>query len=239
MHDAPHTPQRILHLSDLHIAETPRSAEILRLLPSALSAYLGASAGPPVASIFITGDVFDTSDYDRPTAMARFGALYAALMTALPAPVPVVLLPGNHDRRKSGVIGPHDPSLFVALAAAVETSRRAPVFVAGRQGTRAELVPRVDHGTVAHVATYDSTVLRKGLFSAGGDLRREDLLWLVSSLSRTPYPHAPLFLLTHHHITRRRSPTWGAWTCRDAARSPAGRSRRSCRPSSRTRTARS
>jgi 3',5'-cyclic AMP phosphodiesterase CpdA len=192
--------RRIVHLSDLHIAETTESKGILRRLPAALAAYLRTADGPPVASIFVTGDVFDSSDYDPPTAMARFVELYRALMAAFPAPVPVVLLPGNHDRRKAGVIGPHDRSLFVALAAAAQREKLAPVFVAGRQGTRAERVPPVEHGTAAHVATYDSTVLVRGYFSAGGDLRREDLLWLIATLSGGAGPHAPLFLLTHHHI---------------------------------------
>jgi 3',5'-cyclic AMP phosphodiesterase CpdA len=198
--DTARTAQRIVHLSDLHIAETARSAGILRHLSGALSAYLRENPGPPVVSIFLTGDLFDSSDYDRPAAMNRFGDLYRSLMKVLPAPVPFVLLPGNHDRRKAGVIGPHDPSLFRQVARAAEKEKLAPVFVAGLKETRAELVTAADHGTAAQVATYDSTVLLKGCFSAGGELRQEDLLWLIASLSRAHNPQAPLFLLTHHHI---------------------------------------
>jgi 3',5'-cyclic AMP phosphodiesterase CpdA len=194
------SPQRIIHISDLHIAETPRSAEILRQLPSALSTYLRTSAGPAVASVFITGDIFDSSDYDRTTAMARFADLYGSLMAALPRPVPVIVLPGNHDRRKAGVIGGHDPTLFLALVDAAKAVQQAPVFVAGGHRIRAEIVPLANHGTTAYVSTYDSTVLWKGLFSAGGELRQDDLLWLLSSLNRARDLEAPLILLTHHHL---------------------------------------
>jgi len=190
------TPQRVLHLSDLHIAETDDSRRILGHLPGALSKYLKANPDPALASIFITGDVFDTSDYERTTAMARFTELYTALMAALPAPVPVVLLPGNHDRRKFGVMRDNDPSLFRHLGDATQ-AMNPPVL---RQQIRAEVVPPANHRLGAEVATYDSTVLLKGKFSAGGELRQDDLLWLLASLSRSPRPEAPLVLLTHHHL---------------------------------------
>ncbi len=119
---------------------------------------------------------------------------------ALPDPVPVVLLAGNHDRRRGGILGPHDPTLFDALAVASASVKRAPVFVAGRLPRRAERVPQEVHRTRASVATYDATVLLRGLFSAGGEVRQEDLLWLVSTLPREPEPRAPLLLLMHHHL---------------------------------------
>ncbi|HXX66001.1 MAG TPA: metallophosphoesterase [Polyangiaceae bacterium] len=196
--ESPLEAARIVHLSDLHIADTRRSRQILGFLPAAVGSYLRIAGAPP-RCILVTGDVFDTSALDRTEAMDRFVRFYLSLMSALDTPVPLVLLPGNHDRRKMGVIGPHDPTLFDALAAAAASVQSAPIFVGGRAMRLAELVPRAVHRTGLHVATYDSTVLRTGLFSAGGEVRQDDLLWLLASVIGSG-GDAPLLLLMHHHL---------------------------------------
>jgi 3',5'-cyclic AMP phosphodiesterase CpdA len=216
---------RILHLSDIHIAGTSQSDAILDVLPHAVRTAV--ADGPPIACIFVTGDVFDSSTMDRTDAMARFLRLHEALAKVLPA-VPSVVLPGNHDRRGSGLFGPHDPGLFDALRDAAKATR-APVFVAGcDEPRRAQLVPPDSHGLPVLVATYDSTVLLKGKISAGGDLRQDDFLYLasVAGTKHTSRTDVPLLLLVHHHliptpltdvgrVNTKGRPFWQRWLVHD------------------------
>lgn len=184
---------RILHLSDLHIAVERESIEIQEALGIAVRKVL---AGQSLDAVCITGDVFDSSDASTDEVIALFFELHAAMLAAH-GPVPTIVVPGNHDRRRSGVFGPHDSVLFSELSAACKR-RGVAVYVAGCRGPqRAEIVPAGLHGLDAIVATYDSTVLNRGWISAGGDIRQDDLLYLASRVG----PGAqPLLLLTHHHL---------------------------------------
>lgn len=98
--------------------------------------------------------------------------------------VPTVVLPGNHDRRRAGIVGPHRPKLFLALRDAVDPKR---VHVAGcATPILAEIVPDGFHGLDAHVVAFDSTYLPRGLFSAGGIIRHENILRVAAALAEDP-----------------------------------------------------
>jgi hypothetical protein len=116
---------------------------------------------------------------------------------ALGPGVPTIVLPGNHDRRWRGIVGPHRTRLFDALRDAVDP--RA-VYVAGcRPPFLAEIVPPEFHGLPADIVAYDSTVLPRGWVSAGGNIRQEDLLYAHSQLTGGRADRL-LILLVHHHI---------------------------------------
>jgi len=84
---------RIAHLSDLHLARGPLAAEPAAALAAALGRALALEPRPDC--LVITGDLADTGHPDE----------YAALQAILrKCPVPVHLLPGNHD----------DPAALVA-----------------------------------------------------------------------------------------------------------------------------
>ena len=77
---------RIAHLSDLHLARGPLAAQPAAALADALARLLAIEPRPDC--VVITGDLADTGHPDE----------YAALRAILrKCPVPVHLLPGNHD----------------------------------------------------------------------------------------------------------------------------------------------
>jgi 3',5'-cyclic AMP phosphodiesterase CpdA len=124
-----------------------------------------------------------------------FLRLHGAVVDALGGDAPTVVLPGNHDRRRLGLLGPHSDRLFRALHDAADPGR---LFVAGgRTPFLAQIVPDALHGLPAHVIAYDSTYLPGGLVGAGGTIRLEDLLMAHASL---PHDGRPILLLTHHHL---------------------------------------
>jgi 3',5'-cyclic AMP phosphodiesterase CpdA len=188
---------RIHHLSDLHLlAEGERQDRLLKSLVAAL-AREASSAGEVPELLVVTGDVFDSATVARHKAVAHFTELHAAIMEAYGREVPTVVLPGNHDRRRGGVIGPHRPQLFHALRAAVDPAR---VHVAGcKTPILAEIVPESFHRLAAHVVAFDSTYLPRGLFSAGGIIRLEDLLRVAATIGDDAKDR-PLILLIHHHL---------------------------------------
>src|SRR4051812_16191098 len=76
----------IAHVSDTHLDGDPRSAERTGRVVS----YL-AGLHRPVDAILLTGDL---ADHGRPEEYARLRSLFARLE------VPMLHLPGNHDRRE-------------------------------------------------------------------------------------------------------------------------------------------
>jgi len=79
---------RIAHLSDLHLARGPLAVPPAAALADALARALALEPRPDC--VVITGDLADTGHPDE----------YAALRAILrKCPVPVHLLPGNHDDR--------------------------------------------------------------------------------------------------------------------------------------------
>jgi 3',5'-cyclic AMP phosphodiesterase CpdA len=152
------------------------------------------AAGAAPAAIVVTGDVFDSATEAAPL-VASFMALHARMLEAIGGDTPTIVLPGNHDRRRMGLVGPHREDLFRKLSRAAARRR---MFVAGtRTPFLAQIVPAELHGLPAHVVAYDSSYLPRGLLGAGGTIRPEDLLQVHAKL---PDDQRPLILLVHHHL---------------------------------------
>jgi len=186
----------VLHLSDLHLLANPREQEsIFDGLVDALR-DVRARAGRPVDLLAITGDVFDSATVDPRLATMRFLDLFTDIGRALGREPPTVILPGNHDRRRAGLFGPHREGLFFRLKAAL--GGRAWVHGCTTPFLSAVL-PRSFHGQPWSVIAYDSTYLPHGFLSAGGALRQEDLLCAAAQVAAAPDSEPVLFLL-HHHL---------------------------------------
>jgi len=184
----------LFHLSDLHLrGADPGQAIVLEKLVDSRRAERAAAAAGSM-SVVITGDVFDSST-EAPRLLNAFLDLHERIVDALGPDTPTVVLPGNHDRRRLGFVGPNRTAPFEALALAARGRR---IFVSGtRAPLLAEIVPDDRHGLPAHVIAYDSTFLHDGLISAGGTLRLEDLLHAHAQL---PDDDRPLVVLVHHHL---------------------------------------
>jgi 3',5'-cyclic AMP phosphodiesterase CpdA len=184
----------LFHLSDLHLREHDLAQGlVIEKLVEALRAEREA-AGAAKVWVAITGDLFDSA-----TAVTRlldsFLQMHDRILGALGADTPMVVVPGNHDRRYLGLVGPHRKNPFDLLARAARGRR---IFVGGvRPPFFAQLVPADFHGADAHVVAYDSTYLPHGLLGAGGTIRIEDLLQVYAQL---PKDGRPLVVLVHHHL---------------------------------------
>jgi 3',5'-cyclic AMP phosphodiesterase CpdA len=185
----------LVHLSDLHMTRNPsaqgllfdRLVETLRREREALR--------PDRVTVVITGDVFDSASDPAAALVEDFLRLHRRVVDSLGGDAPTIVIPGNHDRRRLGLIGPHREALFHALHRGVDPQR---VYVAGcRTPFLAQVVPPEMHGIPAHVITYDSSYLPHGLVGAGGTIRSEDLL---QAHARLPNDGRPLLLLVHHHL---------------------------------------
>ena len=185
----------LVHLSDLHIARDPaRQALLFDKLVETLGHERDA-ASPERIVVAITGDVFDSATDPAPELIDSFLRLHRRVVHALGGDAPTIVLPGNHDRRRSGLLGPHREGLFRSLREAVDPRR---VYVAGyRTPFLAQIVPPDLHGLPAHVIAYDSSYLPRGLVGAGGTIRIEDLLQAHAGL---PHDGQPVVLLVHHHL---------------------------------------
>jgi len=184
----------LVHLSDLHMTRSDRAQS--RLFDKLLEALRTEhqKARPERTTVFITGDVFDSATDPPEQLVDVFLSWHARLLQVLDNAFTVVL-PGNHDRRRFGLLGPNRPALFAALHRAADPGR---MHVLGqRTPFLAEVVPRALHGLPAHVVAYDSTYLPSGLVGAGGTFRLEDLLQVHAQL---PDDGLPLVLLVHHHL---------------------------------------
>lgn len=187
----------IVQLSDLHMSlgAAPNQAAIFDALIEVLRARF-AGAGRRADLLAITGDVFDSALQPAGPATAAFRELHARIIVALGTEVPTVIIPGNHDRRRRGFVGPHDTRLFSALAKVM--GDRA--YVHGSDTPfLASVVPRAYHGLPIALIAYDSTYLPRGLLSAGGVIRREDLLRAAAAIEPESQ-NDPVVLLLHHHL---------------------------------------
>lgn len=189
---------KILHLSDLHIdAEEGRSDRIERALFAALR------AGRPweLDLVVVTGDILDTASVGVESALRVVREWRAQLHAALGRRVPLILLPGNHDRRTIGIFSPQRDKLFRALKAGLS---EPDVWVAGCALPQlAEVMPpELTRALPFDLCTYDTTFLGTGKLSAGGTLRADDMLQLASWLEPVAEgePPRPLVLLMHHHL---------------------------------------
>jgi hypothetical protein len=184
----------VVHLSDLHMTQSSKSqAAVFERLVTTLTSERERQRAEHVA-IVITGDVFDSATDPAPILVEAFLSLHRRLLDALGTAFTVVL-PGNHDRRRFGLIGPNREGLFLALKQAADPTQ---IHVAGTQTPfLAEVVAPEAHGLPAHVVAYDSSYLPGGLVGAGGTFRLEDLLQVHA---RLPHDGRPLLLLVHHHL---------------------------------------
>jgi len=186
----------VLHLSDLHLLANPKEQEsIFDGLVGALRHVRERYAGS-VDLLAVTGDVFDSATHSRELATTRFLELFSAMGRALGKEPATVIVPGNHDRRRAGLFGPHREELFRALKSAL--GKRAWVHGCTTPFLSA-LVPRELHGQPFWLVAYDSTYLPSGLLSAGGALRQEDLLYAAAQIDGSA-PDEPVLFLLHHHL---------------------------------------
>lgn len=185
----------IVQLSDLHILSSPlEQDQIFRSLVEAIGRERQARG--KIDLIAVTGDVFDSAGLPTELAVDRFRTLHAAILGAVGWTVPCVIVPGNHDRRHKGLLGPHRGELFEAL----EQARLPGVFVHGNGAPfLAAAVPPEQHGLPVCLIAYDSCHIERGMFSAGGMLRQEDLLYAASQIADHD-PSWPVLFLLHHHL---------------------------------------
>ena len=183
---------RLIQLSDLHLSR--RSAAQEPIFDRLVETLGKENEGATRVTLVVTGDVFDSA-VDAAPLVDAFIELHERIVDALGGDVATIVLPGNHDRRRLGFIGPHREGPFLQLA---EAARGRRIFVAGtRTPFLAQVVPADVHALPFHVIAYDSSFLRGGLVGAGGTIRLEDLLHAHSQLAADS---KPLLLLVHHHL---------------------------------------
>jgi hypothetical protein len=186
----------LAHLSDLHLVQgSAEQRAILDALVAAL-ALQRTSSGRPIDLLAITGDVFDSASVEPRQAAHAFLALHEELVAAAGGSCATVIVPGNHDRRRGGFFAPLREELFAALRS--ELGDRAWVH-----GTTtpflADLVPRDYHRLPLWMIAYDSSYVPRGLVSAGGLMRQEDLLYAAARIGGAE-PDWPVLFLLHHHL---------------------------------------
>lgn len=186
---------RIAQLSDLHFLGDPEEqAPIFDALVAALDAERAARGGFDMLAI--TGDVFDDAAVSPRDAARSYARLHARLDEALGGEVPTVIVPGNHDRRRKGLFAPLRSALFHELGLALGDH----VYVHGcATPYLATVVAPEHHRLPLWVVAYDSTYLPRGLLSAGGMMRQEDLLYAASRIGDR-HPDWPVLFLLHHHL---------------------------------------
>ncbi|HEY4104797.1 MAG TPA: metallophosphoesterase [Polyangiaceae bacterium] len=159
----------LVHLSDLHMTEDNVAQTLLfeRLFDTLTLER--DKARPEQSTIVITGDVFD-SGTDPPDLLVRaFLKLHARMLEILGDAFTVVL-PGNHDRRRFGLLGPNKNELFSALHRAADPAR---MHVLGqRTPFLAEVVPAALHRLPAHVVDAAPDLLVARVVSHIGEVGR-------------------------------------------------------------------
>lgn len=196
MVDAPPAVSLIVQLSDIHLLENPEEqAPIFDALVEAIEKSRSRFRRSPDLLV-ITGDVFDSVNLDPTLAIEAFHVLHRRVLDAIGRDVPTIVIPGNHDRRKLGLLGPHRDDLFDHLARAADQR----TFVHGTTTPfLSAVVPQSVHGQPFWVIAYDSTYLPRGMVSAGGVLRQEDLLHAAARIDGR-HPDWPVLFLLHHHL---------------------------------------
>lgn len=206
----------LLHLSDLHLAFDPEDpskdpdGQYVGRVGAMVRAIRKLRDDDPqfavVDALALTGDILDTSVETEEHSRAILRHLVTELRSAT-GDVPVMMIPGNHDRRRVGLLSSRAPVLDAmrALTSPLgDGSRRA-------AGTGGERLPDVysafadDPVRVVRLpgidfpfVLTDSTYLDGGLVGAGGTVRSADILSVHAELSRAD--KAPVFWLLHHHL---------------------------------------
>lgn len=194
--DAARVVSLIVQLSDIHLLGAPdEQRPIFDALIAALD-KTRASLARPIDLLVITGDVFDSVGVEPERAVVAFQHLHARVLEALGGAVPTIVVPGNHDRRRMGLLGPHRDDLFERLA---EVSGEDMLVHGTNTPFLSSVVPQSFHGQPFFVIAFDSTYLPRGLVSAGGVLRQEDLLHAASRIDGE-HPDWPVVFLLHHHL---------------------------------------
>ena len=158
----------LAHLSDPHVDGTPERADRLR------RTLAHATAGRrPADVVVLTGDVADTGQPDQYAEAAR---LLAA------SPVPVLVVPGNHDDRRAFTAGLL-PGTRTGAGTGETTEAPGPWH-------------RVERVAGATFLLLDSTVPG----SDGGRLGPDSLRWLAEALDRADAgnPGSRVFVVLHH-----------------------------------------
>ncbi|HMJ15367.1 MAG TPA: metallophosphoesterase, partial [Polyangiaceae bacterium] len=185
---------RIVQLSDLHLFANPSEQE--HIFDELVTALRSVNKQRAVDLLVITGDVFDTASVDTGVATHRFAELHRELRRALALSSPTIIVPGNHDRRRAGIIGPHRDGLFLALREALADD----AWVHGcTTPFLSELMPEELFSIPLWIIAYDTTYLPHGLLSAGGAFRQEDLLYAAARIGDR-HPDWPILVLMHHHL---------------------------------------
>jgi 3',5'-cyclic AMP phosphodiesterase CpdA len=180
----------------LHLLANPREQEVIFDELVAALRHVREQYDGAVGLLAITGDVFDSSTVEPKVATHRFVELHKEMGRALGGNVPTVIVPGNHDRRKNGLFGPHRGELFLELRKALGEG----AWVHGcNLPFLSEVIPNAYHRLPLWVVAYDSSYLPRGLLSAGGALRQEDLLYAAAHIG-DQNPEWPVLFLLHHHL---------------------------------------
>jgi len=188
----------LLHLSDLHFCQN-KERDPGPLLRERLCKAVGTvveEAGPDVrVGVVVTGDLVDSSDTPAERITEVFQGFVHDLRRVI-GTAPLVLLPGNHDRRIGGVFAPWSTRAMKDLEAAVAGDGCTYVHAPGADDPLAQPVHELSNVLDAHVVAYDSTHAIDGKVSAGGLFRTTDLLAVPGIVGCDK----PLVLLLHHHL---------------------------------------
>ncbi|HWL85383.1 MAG TPA: metallophosphoesterase [Polyangiaceae bacterium] len=191
------SPALLIHLSDLHYCKAGDPAPLRESLVSALTTVV-REAEPRVGdriAVCVTGDLVDSSETPPETIASTFTSFIADLRTVV-GRAPIVLLPGNHDRRGTGLFAPWSTGAMNQIAHTLAKDDRAFVHAANPNETLASPVPELSRVLGAHVVAYDSTHAIQGKISAGGMFRADDLL----AVSGIVGAKKPVVVLIHHHL---------------------------------------
>ncbi|WP_394831905.1 metallophosphoesterase [Pendulispora rubella] len=188
----------LLHLSDLHFCKTEErdpAPELRKLLCKAVGTVV-EEAGPDVrVGLVVTGDLIDSSD----TPAERIADVFRSFVHDLREVIgsaPIVLLPGNHDRRIGGVFAPWSTRAMQDLEAAVSGDGCTYVHAPNADEPLAHSVHELSSVLGVNVVAYDSTHAIEGKISAGGLFRTTDLLAVPGIVGCDK----PVVLLLHHHL---------------------------------------
>lgn len=188
----------LLHLSDLHLCQPKDVAPPDTIRTGLLAAIKQVVDGTHNRiAVAVTGDLIDSSTTSVSLATKTLSSLVDDI-AALTRGGPIVLLPGNHDRRAKGLKGPWKHDLVAALRVSLENGDRQHIklYASDALEPLAFAVDTLSEALGAKVIAYDTSHTLSGKYSAGGLFRSEDLLahhGLHSS-------KVPVVVLLHHHL---------------------------------------
>ena len=194
----PHVSDSLLiHLSDLHFCQSKDRDPGPRFRASLFKAIgeVVKGASPGRVGVAITGDLVDSSDTPAEAIAAAFEPFLRDLRQVV-GRAPIVLLPGNHDRRGAGFFGPWTTRAMDHIASVMAGDEQVFVHAPNADEPLARRVHALSAVLGAHVVAYDSTHAIEGQFSAGGMFRSEDLLAVPGIVGSD----VPVIVLLHHHL---------------------------------------